>query len=130
LRTADLARSTAFYTALGWELSAASTEAMSGFKMAGSLLLVCSAALLAELGGKEVAAALAGKAKGEAVLSIDVATDGEVDAVVLEAARAGGVVVKPASPTRWVGPVNNRRLAEALKAYTLASQACRQQAAP
>ena len=35
LRTADLARSTAFYVALGWELSAASTAAMSLFKTAG-----------------------------------------------------------------------------------------------
>jgi uncharacterized protein len=99
LRTADLARSTAFYTALGWELSPASTPAMSMFKTAGSLLLVCDDALLAELGGEEVAAALAGQAKGEAVLSIHVATDGEVDAAVQEVARAGGVVVKSASPT-------------------------------
>jgi catechol 2,3-dioxygenase-like lactoylglutathione lyase family enzyme len=37
LRTADVARSTAFYVALGWELSAASTAAMSLFKTAGSL---------------------------------------------------------------------------------------------
>ena len=42
LRTVDLARSTAFYVALGWELSAASTAAMSLFKTAGSLLLVCT----------------------------------------------------------------------------------------
>ena len=34
LRTADLARSTAFYAALGWELSPASTAAMSLFKTA------------------------------------------------------------------------------------------------
>jgi uncharacterized protein len=99
LRTADLARSTAFYTALGWELSPASTPAMLMFQTAGSLLLVCDDGLLAELGGEEVAAALAGQAKGEAVLSIHVATDGEVDAAVQEVARAGGVVVKSASPT-------------------------------
>jgi hypothetical protein len=36
LRTADLARSTAFYVALSWELSPASTAAMSLFKTAGS----------------------------------------------------------------------------------------------
>jgi hypothetical protein len=46
LRTAELARSTAFYAALGWELSPASTAAMSLFKTAGSLLLVCSDARL------------------------------------------------------------------------------------
>jgi uncharacterized protein len=99
LLTADLARSTAFYTALGWELSPASTPAMSMFKTAGSLLLVCSDALLVAMGGEEVAAALAGDAKGGAVYSIHVASDAEVDTAVQEATRAGGVTVKPASPT-------------------------------
>jgi len=99
LRTADLARSTAFYAALGWELSPASTAAMSLFKTAGSLLLICTDDLLAELGGQEVAAALAGEPTGEAILSIHVATDGEVDAALQEAVRAGGVVVKRAAPT-------------------------------
>jgi predicted lactoylglutathione lyase len=99
LRTADLVRSTAFYGALGWELSPASTAAMSLFKTAGSLLLVCTDALLAELGGQEVAAALAGEPTGEAILSIHVATDGEVEAALQEAVRAGGGVVKRAAPT-------------------------------
>jgi catechol 2,3-dioxygenase-like lactoylglutathione lyase family enzyme len=52
LRTADLARATAFYVGLGWELSPASTGAMSLFKTAGSLLLVCTDELLAQLGGR------------------------------------------------------------------------------
>jgi uncharacterized protein len=99
LRTADLARSTAFYVALGWELSAASTAAMSLFKTAGSLLLVCTDEILIDLGGQEVAAAMAGQPTGEAILSIHVATDGEVDAALQEAAGAGGVVVKRAIPT-------------------------------
>ena len=72
---------------------------MSLFKTAGSLLLVCTDELLTELGGQEVAAALAGQPTGEAVLSIHVATDAEVDAALHEAAQAGGVVVKPAAPT-------------------------------
>jgi hypothetical protein len=58
LRTTDLVGSTAFYTALGWELSPASTAAMSLFKTAGSLLLVCTDDLLAELGGQEWVAAI------------------------------------------------------------------------
>jgi uncharacterized protein len=99
LRTADLARSTAFYVALGWELSAASTAAMSLYKTAGSLLLVCTDELLTELGGQEVTAALAGQPTGEAILSIHLASDGEVDTALQEAARAGGVVVKQAAPT-------------------------------
>ena len=99
LRTTDLARSTAFYVALGWELSTASTATMSMFKTAGSLLLICTDELLAELGGQGVAAALAGGPTGEAVLSIHVATDAEVAAAVQEAVRAGGVLVRGAAPT-------------------------------
>jgi uncharacterized protein len=99
LRTADLARSTAFYVALGWELSPASTTAMSLFKTAGSFLLICTDDLLVELGGQEVAAELAGEPTGEAVLSIHLASDGEVEAALQEAVRAGGVVVKEAGPT-------------------------------
>ena len=99
LRTADLPRSTAFYRALGWELSAASTPAMSLFKTAGSLLLLCTDELLGELGGEELAAALAGAPNGGAVLSIHVATDQEVAAAVEQAAGAGGAVVKRPSPT-------------------------------
>ena len=99
LRTVDLARSTAFYSALGWELSAASTPAMSLFKTSGSLLLLCTDQLLAELGGDEVAAALQGEPNREAVLSIHVATDAEVAAAIQEAAKAGGVVVKQPTAT-------------------------------
>jgi uncharacterized protein len=99
LRTVDLPRSTAFYAALGWELSPASTAAMSMFKTAGSLLLLCTDDLLAQLGGDEVAAALAGEPIGRAVLSIHVATDEEVAAAVEEAAKAGGTVVKRPSAT-------------------------------
>jgi uncharacterized protein len=99
LRTADLSRSTEFYVALGWELSTASTTTMSLFKTAGSLLLLCTEELLAELGGQDVAAALAGEPTGEAVLSIHVASDAEVAAAVQEAVRAGGVPVKEATPT-------------------------------
>jgi catechol 2,3-dioxygenase-like lactoylglutathione lyase family enzyme len=101
LRTTDLARSTAFYVALGWERSPASTAAMSLFETAGSLLLVCTDELLIELGGHQLAAALAGQPTGEAVLSIHLATDGEVEAALQEAVRAGGVVVKQAAPTPW-----------------------------
>jgi uncharacterized protein len=99
LRTTDLARSTAFYVGLGWELSSASTAAMSLFKTAGSLLLVCTDDLLAQLGGPEVAAVLAGEPRGEAVLSIHVATDDDVDAALEAAVGAGGAVVKEAAPT-------------------------------
>jgi catechol 2,3-dioxygenase-like lactoylglutathione lyase family enzyme len=107
LRTADLARSTAFYVALGWERSPASTAAMSLFETAGSLLLVCTDELLIELGGHQLAAALAGQPTGEAVLSIHLATDGEVEAALQEAVRAGGVVVKQAAPTPWAGPMGS-----------------------
>ena len=99
LRTADLARSTGFYVALGWELSTASTATMSLFKTAGSYLVICTDELVAELGGQEVAAALAGEPTGEAILSIHVTSDANVAAAVQEAVRAGGVLVRGAAPT-------------------------------
>jgi hypothetical protein len=52
---------------------------MSLFKTAGSLLLICTDELLIELGGQAVAAAMAGQPTGEAILSIHVASDDEVD---------------------------------------------------
>jgi uncharacterized glyoxalase superfamily protein PhnB len=60
---------------------------------------VCTDDLLAELGGQAVAAALAGEPTGEAILSIHVATDDEVDAALQEAVRAGGVVAKRSAST-------------------------------
>jgi catechol 2,3-dioxygenase-like lactoylglutathione lyase family enzyme len=107
LRTADLTRSTAFYVGLGWELSSASTAAMSLFKTAGSLLLVCTDDLLAQLGGSEVAAALAGEPTGEAVLSIHVASDDDVDAALREAAGPVGSWSRRPLPRRWVGPTGS-----------------------
>jgi hypothetical protein len=104
LRIADLARSTAFYVGLGWELSSASTAAMSVFKTAGSLLVVCIDDLLAQCGGHLLAAALAGEPTGEAVLSIHMASDDEVDAALEAAVRAGGVVIRRPLPPCWSGP--------------------------
>jgi uncharacterized protein len=42
---------------------------------------------------------LAGEPTGEAILSIHLATDGEVDAAFQDAVRAGGVLVRRAAPT-------------------------------
>jgi uncharacterized glyoxalase superfamily protein PhnB len=42
---------------------------------------------------------LAVEPTGEAILSIHVATDGEVEAALQEAVRAGGVAIKRAAPT-------------------------------
>jgi hypothetical protein len=69
------------------------------FKTAGSLLLICTDDLLAELGGQEVAAALAGEPTGEAILSTHVSTDGGGRRRAPGGSRAGGVVGKRAAPT-------------------------------
>jgi len=107
LRTTDLARATAFYVGLGWELSPASTGAMSLFKTAGSLLLVCTDDLLAQLGGPEVAAALAGEPTGETVLSIHVASDEEVDAALQQpSGPVGSWSRRPLLP-RWAAPTGS-----------------------
>jgi uncharacterized glyoxalase superfamily protein PhnB len=61
------------------------------FKPAGSLLLICTDD------------ALAGEPTGEAVLSIHVATDGEIDAALQEAVGAAGVVGKRAARAHPAG---------------------------
>ena len=80
---------------------------MSLFKTAGSLLLVCTDELLAELGGQEVAAALAGEPTGEAVLSIHVASDIEVDAALRRRPGPVGGWSRGPRPPRWAGPMGS-----------------------
>jgi hypothetical protein len=105
LRTVDLARSTAFYTTLGWELSAASTPAMSLFKTSGGLLLVCTDELLADLGGDEVAAALAGEPNGEVVLSIHVAPTRRSPRRSRRPPTLAGRSSSGPPPPRWAAPM-------------------------
>ena len=84
----DVARSTAFYVALGWPLSSASVPGdVSFFKTAGGLLALWSEDLLAEDAGLPGAAAA--DRRGHA-LAINLENREEVDAALATAVAAAG----------------------------------------
>ncbi|HEV7823297.1 MAG TPA: VOC family protein [Mycobacteriales bacterium] len=98
----DLPRSTAFYTALGWALSPASTEAVSFFRTGGAILaLFGTEDLVAETG--TVSAVVPGF-RG-VTLAINVESAVAVDAAVEDACRAGATLVKAPSTAEWGGHV-------------------------
>jgi uncharacterized protein len=97
LQVADVARSTAFYQALGWPRSPASREEIAFFKTAGGLLAVYGTELLATMevnlpGGSP------GAGRG-VILAIHAASTEEVDAALQTAQAAGATVLKPATQT-------------------------------
>jgi uncharacterized protein len=97
----DVARSTAFYVALGWPLSSASVPGdVSFFKTAGGLLALWNEDLLAEDAGLPGAAA--GDRRSHA-LAINLESREEVDAALAAAVAAGGRITRPAQATDWGG---------------------------
>lgn len=97
----DVARSTAFYVALGWPLSSASVPGdVSFFKTAGGLLAIWNEDLLAEDAGLPRGAV--GDGRGSA-LAINLESREEVDAALAAAAAAGATITKPAQATDWGG---------------------------
>lgn len=101
LGVADLERSTAFYTALGWERSSASVEGTVAFMQGGTVVL--------SLYGRDDLATDAGIAipvTGQTAsisLAMNVRTEADVDRAVATAVSAGGRVVRPAYHTDWGG---------------------------
>jgi predicted lactoylglutathione lyase len=99
LGVADIARSRAFYEALGWTASSASTEEVVFFHGKGPVLAIWGRAALAEDAGLEdrpsgfPGVALAYNARSEA----------EVDEVFAEAVKAGAGAVKTPRKTFWGG---------------------------
>lgn len=100
LGVADVARSTRFYAALGWELSPASMEGdVSFFRTGGALLgLWGTGDLVADA---RVDAAREGF-RGVS-LAINLGGPEEVDAALADAVRAGGTLVKAGQKTDWGG---------------------------
>jgi predicted lactoylglutathione lyase len=101
LGVADVARSTAFYRALGWEQSPASVEGeVTFFRSAGAILAVW---------GERDLAADAGAAERRApdfrgvACAVNVGSEAEVDQSLATAVSAGGTVVKPAERAEWGG---------------------------
>jgi len=100
LGVADVARSTRFYAALGWELSPASMEGdVSFFRTGGALLglwgttdLVADARVDAPAGGFRGVS-----------LAINVASAAEVDEALNAAVRAGGTLARAGEKTDWGG---------------------------
>jgi len=103
LGVADLARAVGFYRRLGWTPSPRFEGAEVAFFQAGGMVLA--------LWGRRAAAADAGlpaDASGDApsarvVLAYNARSRDEVAAVIEEARRAGGRVLKPAGDTAWGG---------------------------
>jgi catechol 2,3-dioxygenase-like lactoylglutathione lyase family enzyme len=101
LGVADLDRSVAFYTALGWRRSSASVEGTVAFMRGGTVVL--------SLYGREDLARDAGvpmPVTGHAApisLAMNVASVAGVDAALATAAGAGGRVVRAGHRTAWGG---------------------------
>ncbi len=93
----DLARSRRFYGALGWHGQEVQDTV---FVQAGGLVVVLwsRADLAADCGVEDTGAGFGGMA-----LAHNVRSEGEVDAVLAEAAAAGGTVTRPAGRTPYGG---------------------------
>lgn len=101
LGVADLERSAAFYTALGWHRSTAS--------VAGEVVFMQGDSIVLSLYGRDDFAADAGVAMPAAEhaapvsLAMNVSSEADVDAALATAAAAGGQVVRSAYHTDWGG---------------------------
>ena len=98
LGVADYGRSKAFYEALGWSTELDFQE--TAFLQANGVLLVLWARdkLAADTGAKDDGARWSGITLGH-----NVASRGEVDAVLEQARNAGARIVRPAHDTFWGG---------------------------
>ncbi|HZD01147.1 MAG TPA: VOC family protein [Actinomycetes bacterium] len=96
LQVADVARSSAFYQALGWPRSAASRDEIAFFKTAGGLLAVYGAELLEAM---EVDLPSGSSNGGRGVILAIHAAAEEVDTALQAAQAAGATVLKPAAQT-------------------------------
>ncbi|WP_344622006.1 VOC family protein [Kitasatospora arboriphila] len=100
LGVTDLGRSTAFYEALGWRRSAASSPEIVWFRTADSVLGLFPA--------DELAADAGVPAVGEpsfrgVTLAVNLESTAKVDAALTTAVAAGATVVKPPAATSWGG---------------------------
>ena len=99
LGVSDLARSIAFYEALGWRRSVRGAEGVAFFQCGGMAMGLYPFADLAKDCGLPPAAG------GTAAMSVacNVASRDEVDAVLAEAEAAGAEIVRPAADAFWGG---------------------------
>jgi len=94
----DLARSRAFYEALDWRTGAGPDDDVVFFQAGGMIVALWDRAQLAE--DSTVTDA---RGWGGITLAHNVRSPEEVDAVLAEAARAGGTIGRPGASTFWGG---------------------------
>lgn len=99
LGVADIQRSRSFYEGLGWTASPKSMEDLILFDLGGMLVALYPR--------HELAADMGVPAEGQGFTGITLSQNtfnkAEVDAVLADAARLGGRVVKPAQEVFWGG---------------------------
>jgi uncharacterized glyoxalase superfamily protein PhnB len=99
LGCADLARSRAFYAALGWREAPGGTEGVSFYQMHGAALALFGRADLAADQGRPGASL----GTGAITLAQNFATTGAVDAAFAAAIAAGATALKPPEAVFWGG---------------------------
>ena len=98
LGATDVGRARAFYEALGWTTNAEPDDDVVFFQAGGMVVALWSRQQLAEDTVVEDAGAWGG-----ITLAHNVRSPAEVDAVLDEARRAGGMVLREGAPTFWGG---------------------------
>jgi len=100
LGVSDLARSTKFYQALGWKLTADSSSQISFFCTAGGVLALYPFDLLAK---DATLPALRSSGFGGVTLAINVERPEDVQPALDSAKAAGAKILKPATKAEWGG---------------------------
>ncbi|HYL57382.1 MAG TPA: VOC family protein [Candidatus Acidoferrales bacterium] len=100
LGVSDLARSTKFYQALGWELAPSSSPAISFFRTAGGVLALFP---FDELAKDARLPANRARGFGGVTIAINVEQPEMVQPALDEAERAGATILKPATKADWGG---------------------------
>lgn len=103
LGVADLARATAFYEALGWRRAAESQQEVTFFQLAGQVLALYPAALLAADIGRPAPSPDA--ASGTITLAQNMRSRDEVARAAEAAVSAGGTRLRAPYDTAWGGHV-------------------------
>ncbi len=98
LGVADVARSRAFYEALGWQTGTGTGSEIAFFQVGPTVFSLWGRGALAEESGVEDAGGWGGVTLAHNVRSPD-----EVDAILDAAEAAGGTIVKPAAMMFWGG---------------------------
>ncbi len=100
LGVADVARSAAFYEALGWRRAAESLEEIAFFQMIGQVLALYPRELMAEDLGRSP-----GDGPGALALAQNLGTAEAVDRLFAEAVSAGAAPLRLPHETPWGGYV-------------------------